>query len=276
MISPSRTAAALRERLIQAARDLGSDARESCTYAAMQGPRLETAAEIRRLERDGCDIVGMTGMPEAALARELDMRYAACAVVANWAAGKVPGEITMTEIERNLAGGMEKVKTLLMLRVEYQAVLVQSSAAGELKYSRAPASARVRKSSPDFGRLGRAAGRAGQQSVNLPSQLPAHRQRGSSRRTTAEIGAGGDQGMTASPAQRRRQWMSRDPHRQGVMPTPQPARRVRSGRESARCEVPARSRQVGPDRQGKGVAKRGKLGEVGGDQNQSLMHRAGV
>ena len=103
----------LRKKLIQAARELGLDARESCTYAAMQGPRLETAAEIRRLERDGCDIVGMTGMPEAALARELGLRYAACAVVANWAAGKVLGEITMADIERNLAGGMEQVRTLL-------------------------------------------------------------------------------------------------------------------------------------------------------------------
>lgn len=101
-------------KLIQAARELDLKARESCTYAAMQGPRLETAAEIRRLERDGCDIVGMTGMPEAALARELGLRYAACAVVANWAAGKVPGEITMAEIERNLVGGMEQVKKLLV------------------------------------------------------------------------------------------------------------------------------------------------------------------
>ena len=104
---------ALRDRLIQSARDLRLDVRETCTYAATQGPRLETAAEVRRLERDGCDIVGMTGMPEAALARELDLRYAACAVVANWAAGKVAGEITMAEIERNLFIGMDKVKTLL-------------------------------------------------------------------------------------------------------------------------------------------------------------------
>ncbi|HOW76706.1 MAG TPA: S-methyl-5'-thioinosine phosphorylase [Candidatus Competibacteraceae bacterium] len=104
----------LREKLIQAARELGLNARESGTYAAMQGPRLETAAEIRRLERDGCDIVGMTGMPEAALARELGLRYAACAVVANWAAGKIPGEITMAEIERNLVGGMEQIKKLLV------------------------------------------------------------------------------------------------------------------------------------------------------------------
>ena len=103
----------LRERLIQAACALKLDARESGVYAAMPGPRLETAAEIRRLERDGCAMVGMTGMPEAALARELGLRYAVCAVVANWAAGKAAGEITMAEIERNLAGGMELVKTLL-------------------------------------------------------------------------------------------------------------------------------------------------------------------
>ena len=103
----------LRERLIEAARALNLEARESCTYAAMQGPRLETAAEIRKLERDGCDIVGMTGMPEAALAHELGLRYATCAVVANRAAGKAPGEIAMADIERNLLEGMVKVKALL-------------------------------------------------------------------------------------------------------------------------------------------------------------------
>jgi 5'-methylthioinosine phosphorylase len=103
----------LRLQLIQAARELNLDLREPCTYAAMQGPRLETAAEIRKLERDGCDIVGMTGMPEAALARELGLRYATCAVVANRAAGKAPGEITMAEIERNLGVGTSRVKALL-------------------------------------------------------------------------------------------------------------------------------------------------------------------
>ena len=105
--------AEVRERLIQAARDLKLEARESCTYAAMQGPRLETAAEINRLERDGCDIVGMTGMPEAALARELKMHYATCAVVANWAAGRSAGVITMAEIDANVAASMDKVKALL-------------------------------------------------------------------------------------------------------------------------------------------------------------------
>ena len=67
------------------------------TYGAVQGPRLETAAEIKRLERDGCDIVGMTAMPEAVLARELDMKYACCAVVVNRAAGKGAQEGALTE-----------------------------------------------------------------------------------------------------------------------------------------------------------------------------------
>jgi len=83
-------------------------------YGATQGPRLETAAEIKRMEKDGCTIVGMTGMPEAALARELDMDYACCAVVANWAAGKGDGHvISMAEIEQNLVSGMEQVRKIL-------------------------------------------------------------------------------------------------------------------------------------------------------------------
>ena len=79
---------ALRKHLIQAARKAGVGAYESGTYGVLQGPRLETAAEIDRLERDGCDIVGMTGMPEASLARELGLCYATCAVCANLAAGR--------------------------------------------------------------------------------------------------------------------------------------------------------------------------------------------
>jgi 5'-methylthioinosine phosphorylase len=83
------------------------------TYAATQGPRLETAMEINRLERDGCDMVGMTGMPEAALARELGLCYATCAVVANWAAGRGDGAITPEMIEKNLTLGMSRVGALL-------------------------------------------------------------------------------------------------------------------------------------------------------------------
>lgn len=103
----------LREALLDAARMAQLDVVPRGTYAATQGPRLETAAEIARLERDGCDIVGMTAMPEAALARELELCYASCAVVANWAAGKQPEEISMDEIRQNLLAGMAQVRTLL-------------------------------------------------------------------------------------------------------------------------------------------------------------------
>jgi len=82
-------------------------------YAATQGPRLETAAEVDKLEKDGCDIVGMTGMPETALARELNINYVCLSLVVNWAAGKSDEEITMAVIEKHLEDGMEKVKLLL-------------------------------------------------------------------------------------------------------------------------------------------------------------------
>ncbi|MFK5968530.1 MAG: S-methyl-5'-thioinosine phosphorylase [Candidatus Marithrix sp.] len=82
-------------------------------YGVTQGPRLETIAEIDRMEQDGCDIVGMTGMPEAALAREVDLCYATCAVVANEAAGHGNEQITMAEIEENLTDGIDYVRQLL-------------------------------------------------------------------------------------------------------------------------------------------------------------------
>jgi 5'-deoxy-5'-methylthioadenosine phosphorylase len=103
----------LRQRLLAAARAAGVAVVDGGTYGATQGPRLETTAEIARMERDGCDLVGMTGMPEAVLARELELCYACCAVVANWAAGKSEGEITMPEIERHLATGMATLAQLL-------------------------------------------------------------------------------------------------------------------------------------------------------------------
>jgi 5'-methylthioadenosine phosphorylase len=79
---------ALRQRLLKAAQEASEPILAGGTYAATQGPRLETAAEIDRLERDGGDMVGMTGMPEAALARELGLCYAQIAVVVNHAAGR--------------------------------------------------------------------------------------------------------------------------------------------------------------------------------------------
>jgi 5'-methylthioadenosine phosphorylase len=78
----------LREQLLAAAVRCGETLVDGGVYAATQGPRLESAAEINRLERDGADVVGMTGMPEAALAREIGLEYAAIAVVANYAAGR--------------------------------------------------------------------------------------------------------------------------------------------------------------------------------------------
>ena len=104
---------ALRARLITAAAKAHIKISPLGTYGCAQGPRLETAAEIRRMERDGCDLVGMTGMPEAALAREIDIDYAAIAVIANWAAGKTEGEITMGEIEHHLHKGMADTAELL-------------------------------------------------------------------------------------------------------------------------------------------------------------------
>lgn len=82
-------------------------------YAATQGPRLETAAEIRRLQKDGGDIVGMTGMPEAALARELDLNYVCLALVINWAAGKTDDLITGKILQDNIEQGMGKVNAVL-------------------------------------------------------------------------------------------------------------------------------------------------------------------
>ena len=78
-----------------------------------QGPRLESVAEIRRMQRDGCDMVGMTGMPEAALARELGLNYACLAVSVNWAAGvKGVGDIH-AEIHQSIEAGMAKVRAIL-------------------------------------------------------------------------------------------------------------------------------------------------------------------
>jgi purine nucleoside phosphorylase len=84
-------------------------------YGVTQGPRLETAAEIARLERDGCAMVGMTAMPEAALARELDIDYAICAVAVNHAAGRAPdGARIALQIERFTDTGLKKAATVLV------------------------------------------------------------------------------------------------------------------------------------------------------------------
>ena len=104
----------LRQKLIQTSINLNLDVYQGGVYGVTQGPRLESAAEIMRLEKDGCDIVGMTGMPEAALAKELELNYACCALCVNWAAGKIEQEITMDEILISLKQGMESVKSILV------------------------------------------------------------------------------------------------------------------------------------------------------------------
>ena len=105
---------ALRARLIEGARGVeGLALVERGTYGATDGPRFETAAEIRRLERDGCTVVGMTGMPEAVLARELDLAYACCAVVVNPAAGKGDGGIDLEALAAAIERGMDSARTVV-------------------------------------------------------------------------------------------------------------------------------------------------------------------
>lgn len=105
--------AALRDALRVAGAELGIPVVSTGVYGATQGPRLETAAEIARMARDGCTLVGMTGMPEAALAREAGVAYANCALVVNWAAGLGDAAISLADIERELRDGMSTVVRLV-------------------------------------------------------------------------------------------------------------------------------------------------------------------
>ncbi len=105
---------ALRAQVIAAAQGAGVALVEGGCYGATQGPRLETKAEIARMRRDGCDLVGMTGMPEAGLARELGLSYACLGIVANWAAGcGDAAEITMAEVLANVETASNGIPPLL-------------------------------------------------------------------------------------------------------------------------------------------------------------------
>ena len=105
--------AVLRGRISAAMADCGYPLHAG-TYGVTQGPRLETAAEISRMARDGCAMVGMTGMPEAVLARELGIDYAICAVAVNYAAGRSAdvGSID-AQIHKFMAAGLERLATVL-------------------------------------------------------------------------------------------------------------------------------------------------------------------
>jgi 5'-methylthioadenosine phosphorylase len=106
---------ALRATCLAAAAQAGIPITDGGVYGAVQGPRLETAAEIDRLERDGATMVGMTGMPEAALARELALPYVSICVIVNHAAGRGDSAqaISMEALVRTLEAGMDKVRALL-------------------------------------------------------------------------------------------------------------------------------------------------------------------
>ena len=110
--------ASLRRALLAGLNSMDGHFISGGVHGVTQGPRLETAAEIDRLERDGCDIVGMTGMPEAALARELDIEYACLALVVNAAAGRSAGIITMADIQRVLDAAIPNVKKVIAVACE--------------------------------------------------------------------------------------------------------------------------------------------------------------
>ncbi|MBN8476417.1 S-methyl-5'-thioinosine phosphorylase [Sulfuritalea sp.] len=105
----------VRRMLLDVAARVGEPVTDGAVYATTQGPRLETAAEINRMQGDGADIVGMTGMPEAGLARELELPYAALCVVANWAAGRADSlhGIRFESLEAVLQEAMARVRRII-------------------------------------------------------------------------------------------------------------------------------------------------------------------
>lgn len=103
----------LRRAMREAAEALGLPVRDGGTYVCTEGPRFESAAEIRAFALLGGDVVGMTGLPEAALARELGLCYQPVALVANWAAGVGDGAVSEEEVAAALAGMRERVAALV-------------------------------------------------------------------------------------------------------------------------------------------------------------------
>ncbi len=108
----------LRQHIIDAASRQNLDLVTSGTYGCTNGPRLETAAEVRKIAADGCNMIGMTGMPEAALARELGLEYAAIALVVNWCAGLSEVEVSMDEIRCILEQEVSRVRQLISAIVD--------------------------------------------------------------------------------------------------------------------------------------------------------------
>jgi 5'-methylthioinosine phosphorylase len=109
----------LRQLLLTSSQQTGVSVWPQGVYGCTQGPRLESAAEVRRLLQDGCDMIGMTGMPEAALARELEIPYACIALSVNWAAGISEDMISMASIYRVLDSGMGLIQTVLNQTIKH-------------------------------------------------------------------------------------------------------------------------------------------------------------
>ncbi|MFO7171821.1 MAG: S-methyl-5'-thioadenosine phosphorylase [Bacillota bacterium] len=108
----------LRKTLIEAAESLGLRHHTQGTYVCTEGPRFETAAEIRAFRTLGGDLVGMTNVPEAVLAREAGLCYAVISMVTNYAAGISPRALTHEEVLEVMAANAEKLKSLAMLCLE--------------------------------------------------------------------------------------------------------------------------------------------------------------
>ena len=107
----------LRNVLITTARRLKLKLRPRGIYGCAEGPRFETAAEIRAMRRLGCDLIGMTNVPECVLARELAICYAAVAVVTNFAAGISKTKLTHTEVLELMSANIERVKKLMFAAI---------------------------------------------------------------------------------------------------------------------------------------------------------------
>ncbi|MEW6117833.1 MAG: S-methyl-5'-thioadenosine phosphorylase [Nitrospirota bacterium] len=103
----------MRSTIMQGARNIGVPLVEAGTYICVNGPRLETAKEIQFFSMIGADVVGMTAMPEAALARELELCFAGLAVVTNHAAGIAERKLTTTEVVETMKGSLAQLKALL-------------------------------------------------------------------------------------------------------------------------------------------------------------------
>lgn len=103
----------LREKLLHASENAKVYVHPKGTYACTQGPRLETAAEVRRMIMDGCDMVGMTAMPEAALAKELGIRYVMICFSVNWAAGLVDDTLDFAAIKENMKRSVSSLRNVL-------------------------------------------------------------------------------------------------------------------------------------------------------------------